>query len=162
MLGGAPAPTTDGSEQETFNGPRTRSNMILQPDGRNYMTWKTVMPSILAGEMYAWEATTGTLVPPDDKTKDTPEGKKQAKNYTIGNRNAKCILTNAIHPNIAVQLYFDDAETIEAAEIWRRIKSKFLATTGGRRESAISAFMKFKFTQSQTVSNNLNSFKNLL
>ena len=162
-----PQPTPQPDDKEgtpVVCGPRPRvaSSVILAPNGSNYISWKTVMPSVLDGEPYAWEVTKGTLNPPGPDKANTPEGKTQMKNFTIGNRAARYVLMNSIHPNLAVSLFLDNAETVEAQEIWRRIKHSFTKKNGGLKEIALTQFMKFKYEPSVPVGDNLLNFRKIV
>ena len=110
------------NNEPIVSGPRPRvtSSIILALDGRNYTPWRTIMPSVLGGEPYAWDVVRGRLNPPLNP--DDAAGKQQMKNYTIGNRAGRYILINSIHPDLATILFMDIADDLDAQEIWRKIE----------------------------------------
>ncbi|XP_018494810.1 uncharacterized protein LOC108864181, partial [Galendromus occidentalis] len=143
-------------------GPRAFSNIILETSGKNYIPWKTVMPAVIGAEPYAWEVVLGTLNPPAEDKANTKEGRQQQKNFDAGNRAAKYILMNSIHPNLATILFLDDPEEVEAHEIWRRIKAKFTSSSGTKKSLAISRFSRFKFTPGLSIEENILAFKRIM
>ena len=100
---------------------RPASTIILALDGRNFVQWKTLIPGILDSSPFAWLVTSGKLNPPKEAEAKTPAGILQMKNFTIGNRAAKHILMGSIDPDLAVTLFLETAQDIEAQEIWRKI-----------------------------------------
>lgn len=150
---------------ETGEGHRkSRSTIVLQPDGKNFLAWKTILPGILRGERYAWEVTKGTLKPPDVKPDQTPteEQKKQKENYEAGNRAALPILINSVDPTLIVTLFYSSTDTISAFDFWRLVPERLSRDTGASKDLAINRLMTFKFDPSQTVDQNVHRFKDLM
>lgn len=104
------------------------------------MEWKTVIPTVLDGEPYAWEVTSEVLNSPDPTKAKTAEGKAQQKNFNIGNKAARYVLFNSIHTELAVEMFASNSQTIEAPEIWRAIKAKFQDTNGLFKSVAMADF----------------------
>jgi hypothetical protein len=142
--------------------PRVASSIILAPDGKNFIPWKTIMPSVLDGEPFAWDVVCGRLNMPDSATAATPEGRKQKQNFLIGNRAARYILINSIHPDLAVTLFLDNAEDVEAQEIWRRIKIRFQHADGTRKSLSMAKFLRFRYQPGASVRQNLLAFKKIV
>lgn len=73
-LSADPAPSPDKPDAPVVSGPRPRvvSSVILKFDGSNYIAWKTIMPTVLDGEPFAWEVT-----PPICEKEPTNETKKK-------------------------------------------------------------------------------------
>ena len=73
----APPPKTDNKDEPVVCGlrPRVVSSVILEPGGQNYISWITILPTVLYGEPFAWDVTSGTLAPPYATKARTPEGK---------------------------------------------------------------------------------------
>ena len=110
--GRAPVPDPDAP---VVCGPRPRdvSSAILAADGSNYLAWKTIIPSVLGGEPYAWDVVSSNLNPPDAAKAKTADGKTQQKNFTIGNNAARYVLINSIQQELAVELFESNAETVK-------------------------------------------------
>jgi hypothetical protein len=142
--------------------PRVASSIILNVSGSNYILWKTIMPSVLGGEPFAWDVIKGSLVPPSPDRADTAEGKLQMKNYNIGNRAGRYVLINSIHPTLVAMLILEDAEDVDAHEIWRRIKAKFTHKTGARKSLAMAKFNNFKYQPNSSVGENMYRYKEIV
>lgn len=155
------------SQDNASNGSRSNrhiSQVILAENGRNFLAWKTLIPVLLQSEEHAWEVTTGTLkpviLPPN--TEPTPEQTKQQEQYTKGNKLARNILLNSIHPNILVDTFYSNSETITAPEIWKLLKGKFTKKSGILKDLAISKFMSYRYKTNRSVNDNLTYFNRLM
>ena len=159
-----PKPPDNKDDTPTQCGPRPRvvSSVILQPDGSNYLMWRTIVPTVLDGEPYAWEVTSGSLNPPEPPKMKTQEGKTQLKNFNIGNKAARYVLFNSIDNNLALQLFRDNSTTVEAQEIWRAIEKHFCHSSGGIKEAANQAFLDYRYNDSQSASDNLLRYTNIV
>ena len=116
VLQDAPAGSSKTELKEdppTVCGPRPRvvSSVVLEPGGQNYISWVTILPTVLDGEPFAWDVTSGTLVPPDATKAKTPDGKTQMKNFNIGNKATRYVLFNSISQDLAVELFADSSQT---------------------------------------------------
>lgn len=136
--------------------PRMRfsESMILREHGENFLSWKTLVPGIMQSMNFSWEVISGQLKP------DDPDQKKK-ENYEIGNRNARTIFFNIIHPNLFVSLFYTDSSVVLAIDIWKRIQDRFHNETGLYREQAINSWLAFSFSSSKTIEENVQMYKNL-
>ena len=128
--------------------------VILQEDGKNFKSWKCIVPGYLQSSLYAWEATNGTLTPHttgDDK-----------QHYLIGNKNARTILLQVIDPNLFFSEFSDDGEIVAASEIWKRMKERFRHDSGSYKELAIASWLAFQWKASRTVNENIETYKGLV
>lgn len=143
--------TVDTNNTSKLNFANT---VMLREDGRNFQNWKCLVPPYLQSSPYAWEATNGTLTPRSTG--------KDKENYEIGNKNARTIFIQIIHPNLFLSEFHDDAEIVGASEIWRIMKTRFQQTSGLYQEQAIAAWLAFRFNPSKTVEENIMAYKRLV
>ena len=137
------------------------SGVTLHLDGHDYSTWRVLILAALDSDPYALAVTKGRLIPPEPKIANTSEGKLQQQKYDAGNRAARCILFSSLQPALAVSLFADNAETVEAPEMWRDINARFSTTNGGLKQIAIAKFMQYKYQQNKSVSENLFHFSQI-
>ena len=141
--------------------PRAPCSIILAMNGSNYVPWKTVIPSVLDGEPYAWDVVEGRLFPPLPDQQDE-NAKKQRQNYINGNRAARYILMNSIHPDLAVRLFMDNGGTVEAHEIWRLIKDRFEKADGTKKGLALSKFTNYRWQNNLSAEQNCVVYKKII
>ena len=160
----APAPCDPDTDGAGVNVPRTgmASNIVLKADGSNYLAWSYILPSVLGTSAYCWEVTNSELTYPNAETLKTPAGKLRAKHFEIGNRAGRYILFSAISPTLIMAEFAHNSSTIEAPEIWRRLKNKFTSTNGGLKEMIMMKFMTYKFAQNKSAAENLAAFDQII
>ena len=159
-----PTNPDDKEDDEPFEtGPRVHggSNVILKFDGANYTAWRTCIFAALDAQPYALDAAMGTLEPPDPSD-TSAEAKVKRRKYSAGNRAARCILFASIDTSLAVQLFADNAETVEACAMMRDLDGKFNKASGGLKQLAISKFMQYKYQQKKTAGENLLRFNTII
>ena len=156
-----PEPDTDGTG---VNVPRNgmASSIVLKADGSNYLAWSYILPAVLGTSAYCWEVTDGTLTYPNEAALKTPDGKKRAKHFEIGNRAGRYILFSAISPTLIMSEFAHNASSIEAPEIWRRLRNKFTNTNGGLKEMIMTKFMSYEFSQNKSAAENLLAFDKII
>ena len=166
MLGDDPnTNNSDANDTPTRTPSRFRfsSMIMLAENGSNFLTWKSMMPVYLQAEEYAWEVTTEEIREPLPSDKPlTPDQIKQKKQFEIGNRTARLILLSTIHPNIIVNTFYDETETVSAPNIWRRIRGTFTKQSGILKDQAINQFMNYRYRSNKTVIENISYFKSLM
>lgn len=128
--------------------PRGQSSVILQLDGANFTEWKVLISSLLDSVPYALDVTTGKLIPPRS-TETSKEAGIQKRKYEEGNRAARYILFSSLQPALAVSLFAETSETVEAPEMYRIIVDKFSQTNGGLKQLALSKLTHYKYDQSK-------------
>lgn len=107
-------------------GRKNKCNVVLAENGKNFSTWKTLIPIFIQAEQYAWEVTRKEIKCPEgSQEKFTPEQKEQFEKYQKGNRAARAILFGSMHPMIIMNCFYGETEDIEAPDIWTRIKTTF-------------------------------------
>ena len=156
-------PSSDPDEPFVSN-PRLPNNIAvrLDLDGKNFKAWRVMVVAALDASPYALAVAKGTLLPPDAKTNPTDAEKLQQRKYDAGNRAARCILFGSLTTALAVSMFSDNADTVEAPEMWRDIIAKFTGTNGGLKQLAISKLMQYKYQQGRTASENLFRFNSIL
>ena len=156
-----PTPDTDGT---SVNVPRNgmASNIVLEADGSNYLAWSYILPSVLGTSAYCWEVINLDLTYPSKETIKTPEGAKRAQHWEIGNRAGRYILFSSISPTLIMSEFAHNASSIEAPEIWRRLKAKFTNTNGGLKEMIMTKFMSYEFSQNKSATENLLAFDQII
>ena len=106
----------DADDHEDYDlGTRVsgRDVLKLKLDGSNYTEWRVVIVGALDANPYALAVAQGKLTPPT-KDNTTPGGIAQRKKYETGNRMARSVLLSSIVPALAVSLFDDNVETVEA------------------------------------------------
>ena len=126
--------------------------VMLRADGKNFQSWKCLVPGYLQSSLYAWEATDGMLTPESDDT-------EEKEHWKIGNKNARTIFVQIIDPNLFLSEFFDDGDIVTAADIWKRMKERFQHDTGSYKEQAIADWFAFQWKASKTVDENIEIYK---
>ena len=138
------------------DSPKIKLNpaIVLREDGRNFLTWKTIVPALMQAESYAWEVVSDTLKP--------SENAEEQKKYEIGNRNSRTVFFNIIHPNLILTLFYDNSETATGTLIWEKVKKHFANKTGTYQEQAYDAWFNYKFSESRTVHENILAYRKIV
>ena len=157
--GGDTPSNDDTSDPPNLSDVRNRVfTTILNEDGSNYLSWKSLLPLNLQMLPYAWECVSGTLV---GSKGTTPEDKKQQAKFNEGNLAARYVLLNSIHQSILVNLFYEDLSVIPASLIWKKIQENFAQTTPAQKFAAVCNFMNWSYRSDKTVRDNINTFKRL-
>ena len=90
--------------------------VMLRADGKNFQSWKCLVPGYLQSSLYAWEATDGQLTPGSTDT-------EEKEHWKIGNKNARTIFLQIIELNLFLSEFFDDGDIVTSADIWKRMKA---------------------------------------
>lgn len=148
----------------TFSNGRIRggNHVILKLDGSNFTSWKCLIFALLDSEPFALAVTTGTLIPPTPDEAGDDAGKRQQQQYDAGNRAARCLLFGSLQPSLAVSLFADNSETVEAPEIWRSIIGRFSSTNGGLKQLSLSKLMQYRYQQNKTATENIFRFNQII
>ncbi|XP_018494302.1 uncharacterized protein LOC108863978, partial [Galendromus occidentalis] len=137
------------------DAPKIRFNpaLVLRDDGANYLTWKTLVPGLMQAETYAWEVITEKIVPDEDATKNAK--------YITGNRNARTVFFNIVNPNIILELFYGDSETVSAVVMWTKIKDHFLHSTGVFKQQALDTWLNYEYNESLSAQENIQRYKSI-
>lgn len=127
--------------------------VVLQFDGKNFLSWKTMVPGYLQALPWAWQATNGELRP--DATG------KDKEHFDIGNTNARTCFMNVTDPTLFLEEFFHDSPIVTAADIWTRLKKRFHNETGLYREQATYSWLAFEWSSSKSLDENILAYKQL-
>lgn len=141
--------------------PRGQTSLVLRLDGANYNEWRVLISSYLDSNPYALDVTVGNLIPPPTSDTST-DAKIQRRKYEEGNRAARFILFSSIEPTLAVSLFSETSQTVEAPEMFRLINDKFRRSNGGLKQLALSKLTRFKYDSNRTAGMNLLRFNQIL
>ena len=72
------------------------------------------------------------------------------------------MLFNSTSQDLAVELFADTSETIDAAEVWKKIEKKFTDTSGELKQAANVEFLNFSYSTSLTAQQNILRFKKIV
>ena len=143
--------TVDAKDTPRF---RYTESMVLQDTGKNFLSFKCLLPGLMQSLPWAWEVVSGQITPDETDEKDI-------EHFEIGNKNARTIFFNIIHPNLFVSLFYTDSAVITAPDIWKRLQERFHNESGLYREQAINSWLAFSFSSSKTTEENIQAYKNL-
>jgi hypothetical protein len=137
----------------------------LAQDGHNFMRWKNIIPTYLRDDLDIWNVVTGvTKRPalPTDGSVPSPVVMAKLEKFERLNNRALQLLWAAIHPDLIYTEFFGKTETIDAHEVYSKIKAKFAGTVGPLKQATVERFNSFRFSKSKTIDQNLNDFENLI
>ena len=82
-------------DQTTLGRLRVATPITLSESGDNYLAWASVTHLLLEQDEFGWDVTEGTIT-----AATNPE------NFEKGNKFAKGVLINSIHPNTVLDLFY--------------------------------------------------------
>ena len=148
-----PAPSCPDNSNEAVRMNLSNA-IVLRSDGRNFLQYLTITPTILQSLPYAYEVVNRTLLP--GGTAD------QKKCYQLGNKNGRLYFATTLESSLYTEEFYHDAAVATADDQWTRIKRRFQKSTGLFREQAISAWLAFTFDSSNTIEKNIEYYKRLV
>lgn len=138
-------------DQTALGRLRVAAPVILSESGDNYLAWASVTHFLLRQDEFAWEVTKGTIT-----------ATSNAENFKKGNKIAKGILINSLHPNTVLDLFYGTEDEQTAATIWKALEKQFSKQTGILKHQHITDFVAFKYNTSETAEQNIHRFKSII
>ena len=122
---------------------------ILAEDGKNRLTWSSLVTCILQSNGDAW-----LVVDKKIKTTDTK--------YPVANGIAKTIILNSMAQTLVATYFSNTTADSNAADIWTTLETRFAQTDSSAKSAVLAQFFSYKYNPAKSAVKNIDHFQQIM